>query len=1070
MSTTPPNDVVPIARVKPRPAPRVGAPDLDALARKLAAQLDGEVRFDPGSRALYATDGSNYRQVPMGVVIPRHKTDVLATIDVCREFGAPLLSRGGGTSLAGQCCNFAVVMDMTKYLHGILELDPAARSARVLPGTVLDVLRGAANRHDLTFGPDPSTHNHCTLGGMIGNNSCGVHSVMAGRTAENVQELEIATYDGLVMRVGPTSPEQVDAIVREGGRRADIYRRMKALIDRVAPLVRARYPKIPRRVSGYNLDELLPENGFDVARALVGSEGTLVTVLEATLRLVPWPRARTLLVLGYPDIYTAADHVPAVLEEGPIGLEAIDQRLMDDMKKKGLHDRYLSYLPDGHGFLMAEFGGDTQEEADARARAAIARLQASPPTPNCKVYDDPEQERKLWEVRKSGLGATARIPGSPDTWEGWEDSAVPPDRMGDYLRELRPLMEAHGYDGAFYGHFGQGCLHTRINFDLTSAEGIANYRSFVEEAADLVVRFGGSLSGEHGDGQSRGELLTRMYGTDLVDAFREFKAIWDPSGRMNPGKVVDAYKVDQNLRLGVDFRPPEVETHFKYPDDDGDFTRATLRCVGVGECRREHGGTMCPSYRATREEMHSTRGRTHLLFEMMRGTELDGWRDPHIHESLDLCLACKGCKNDCPINVDVATYKAEFLSHYYEGRLRPAPAYAMGLIHDWARLAAIAPGIANTLSQAPVSARLLKRLGGIAPERDIPQFAARTFKAIWRERAAATTEGPPVLLWPDTFNDNFFPGTLLAAAEVLEGLGYRVVVPQEDVCCGRPLYDFGMLDRAKRLLRKDLRALRAAIETGTPVVGLEPSCVSVFRDEMVNLLPHDEDAQRLKKQTHFFAEFLTERAHPERLPKLAGKAAVHGHCHQKSLMGGMEHERKLLETLGMDVQVLQTGCCGLAGSFGFERGEKYRVSQKVGELDVFPKVRDLDPDTLLVGDGFSCREQIDDGTARRPLHVAEVARLALEGRAGVADASEELRTAPVGPARLDPRRPAAIAALALAGLIAGPKLRRSRLPPARRLGRGLTGGYLRGLLGGALLAGVGLAALAVSAGRAGRGR
>ena len=1067
MSTPP--DVVPIARVKPRPAPRVGAPDLEALAARLRDDLDGEVRFDPGSRALYATDGSNYRQVPMGVVIPRHKADVVATIAACRDFGAPILSRGGGTSLAGQCCNFAVVMDMSKDLHGILELDATDRRARVLPGTVLDVLRNAANRHDLTFGPDPSTHNHCTLGGMIGNNSCGVHSVMAGRTSENVHELEVATYDGLVLRVGPTTPQQLDEIVRQGGRRGEIYRRMKALIERVAPLVRARYPKIPRRVSGYNLDELLPENGFNVARALVGSEGTLVTVLEATLRLVPWPRARTLLVLGYDDIYTAADHVPVVMQEQPIGLEAIDRRLMDDMRKKGLHDRYLKYLPKGNGFLLAEFGGNTKEEADAKAREAIARLQAAPPKPTTKIYDDPDQEQKLWEVRKSGLGATARIPGSPDTWEGWEDSAVPPEHMGNYLRELRPLMEAHGYDGAFYGHFGQGCLHTRINFELTTAAGIANYRSFVEEAADLVVRYGGSLSGEHGDGQSRGELLTRMYGTDLVDAFREFKAIWDPTGRMNPGKVVDAYKVDQNLRLGADYRMRAVTTHFKYPDDDGDFGRATLRCVGVGECRREHGATMCPSYRATREEMHSTRGRTHLLFEMMRGEELDGWRDPHIHESLDLCLACKGCKNDCPINVDVATYKAEFLSHYYQRRLRPMPAYTMGLIHVWARLAAAAPGIANTLTQAPLTAGLLKRLGGLAPERPIPQFAARTFKSLWRARAPRNPDGPPVLLWPDTFNDNFFPGTLLSAAEVLEGLGYRVEIPQRDVCCGRPLYDFGMLDRAKRLLHHDLRVLRGAIEAGTPVVGLEPSCVSVFRDEMVNLLPHDQDARRLKKQTHFFAEFLTEKAHPQRLPRLTGKAAVHGHCHEKSLMNGMDHERRLLEALGLDVDVLQTGCCGLAGSFGFERGEKYEVSQKIGELDVFPKVRALDAATLLVGDGFSCREQIDDGTARRPLHVAEVARMAVERRAPVANASEALRTAPVGPARLEPRRPAAAAAIAAAVLVAGPLLRRRR-GAVGQVGRALSSGWTRGLLGGGLLAGAGLAALAVSASRTRRER
>jgi len=677
-----------------RPArPASSTPDFEALAAELARQLDGEVRFDAGSRALYATDGSNYRQVPIGVVVPRHKVDVLATIDVCRQFGAPLLSRGGGTSLAGQCCNVAVVMDLSKYFHGILELDPEARRARVLPGTVLDHLRAAANKHDLTFGPDPSTHNHCTLGGMIGNNSCGTHSVMAGRTSENVEELEIATYDGRVFRVGATPPEELEAIIRSDGRRGHIYGRLKALIDRYAPLVRARYPKIPRRVSGFALDQLLPENGFNVARALVGSEGTCVTVLEATLRLVPWPRARTLLVLGYPDVYAAADHVPAVMAQGPIACEGLDQRLIDDIHKKGLHERYLRYLPAGSGFLLVEFGGDTKEESDARAAAALAELQASAPRPNGKIYDDLDQEEKLWKVRESGLGATARIPGSPDTWEGREDSAVPPERLGDYLRQLRPIYDAHGYDGAFYGHFGQGCLHTRINFDLKTAAGITNYRRFVEEAAALVVRMGGSFSGEHGDGQSRAELLPRMFGPELVQAFREFKAIWDPEGRMNPGKVVDAYRLDDNLRLGTEFRPPLVPTHFQYPDDDGDFTRATLRCVGIGECRRDEGGTMCPSYRATREEMHSTRGRAHLLFEMMRGNELDGWSDQHVRESLDLCLACKGCKGDCPVNVDVATYKAEFLAHHYQGRLRPVAAYSMGLIHAWARLAALAPGL-----------------------------------------------------------------------------------------------------------------------------------------------------------------------------------------------------------------------------------------------------------------------------------------------------------------------------------------------------------------------------------------
>jgi Fe-S oxidoreductase len=500
-----------------------------------------------------------------------------------------------------------------------------------------------------------------------------------------------------------------------------------------------------------------------------------------------------------------------------------------------------------------------------------------------------------------------------------------------------------------------------------------------------------------------------MFGPELVQAFREFKAIWDPEGRMNPGKVVDPFDADENLRLGADFRSPSAATRFAYPDDDGDFTRATLRCVGVGECRREHGGTMCPSYRATREEMHSTRGRAHLLFEMMRGQELDGWRDEHVRESLDLCLACKGCKGDCPVNVDVATYKAEFLSHHYEGRLRPVAAYSMGLIHWWARVAATAPGLVNLFTQSPVTAGLVKKLGGIAPGRRVPTFARRTFRASWRLRPERNVGRPDVVLWPDTFNDHFFPETAMAAAEVLEAAGFHVVVPRGDVCCGRPLYDFGMLDTARRLLGRTLRQLEDPIERGVPVVGIEPSCVSVFRDELHGLMPDDPRAERLRRQTFLLSEFLEKEATGVPWPRIEGKAIVQGHCHEKALFG-TDHQKAFLERLGLDVEILDAGCCGMAGSFGFERGEKYDVSMKIAELGLLPAVRAAPPETLVVADGFSCREQIQDCTSRTALHAAEVARMALAG-AGA--------SAPVVPApMLGPALPAAVAsgALVAAGL------------------------------------------------------
>src|SRR6185437_12816275 len=615
--------------------------DAETLAAELRGKLRGEVRFDNGSRALYATDGSNYRQVPIGVVVPRDNEDVIETVAACRRFGAPILGRGAGTSLCGQSCNVAVIMDFSKYMNRILELDPDKKRARVQPGVVLDWLRDAAEEHHLTFPPDPSTHAHCTLGGMIGNDSCGVHAMMGGKTKENTEELDILLYEGLRMRVGPTSDDELEQIIGSGGRRGEIYARLKALRDKYADQIRAKFPDIPRLVSGYSLEQLLPENGFNVAKALVGSESTCVTVLEATLRLVWSPPARTLLVLGYPDVYTSGDHVMEVLAHQPIGLEGVDTKLVEDMKKLQIHPEDVTLLPDGGGWLLVEFGGHTKDESDGKARALMAELKKSSSAPTMKLFDDIKQEKMVWKVRESGLGATAHVPGEKITWEGWEDAAVPPDKVGPYLRDFRKLLEKHGYGCSLYGHFGQGCIHTRIDFDLFTADGIKNFRSFIEEAADLVVSYGGSISGEHGDGQSKAEMLPKMFGDELIEAFNEFKSIWDPAWKMNPGKVVQPYKIDENLRLGVDYNPPPQATHFHYEREGGGFHNVALRCVGVGDCRNKDKGTMCPSYRVTMEEMHSTRGRARLLFEMLEGDPLtDGWRDETVRESLDLCLAC----------------------------------------------------------------------------------------------------------------------------------------------------------------------------------------------------------------------------------------------------------------------------------------------------------------------------------------------------------------------------------------------------------------------------------------------
>lgn len=952
--------------------------DATALAQRLRRNLKGEVRFDDGFRALYATDGSNYRQTPIGVVRPHNEEDVKHTFQLCREFGAPITSRGCGTSLAGQCCNVAVIIDYTKYMNRILEIDPGRKLARVQPGVVHLHLNQAAEKFQLAFGPDPATHRWCTIGGMIGNNSCGVHSQMAGRTADNVESLKVLLYDGSEMKVAKTNDEELECLIRGGGRSGQIYGKLLALRDRYASQIRARFPRIPRRVSGYNLDELLRENKFHVARALVGSEGTCVSVLEAEVNLVHSPPARSLLVLGYPDIFEAGDHVTEVAEAGPIGLEALDHKFIYDLRKKHLQIDHLKLLPKGTGYLMVEFGGENRAESDGKARKLMAKLKARVHAPTMKLFDNREEEQQLWKVRESGLGATAHIPGEPENWEGWEDSAVPPDQVGPYLRDLKKLFDKYGYTGALYGHFGQGCIHTRINFDLKTAEGVRKFRSFLDESTDLVMKYGGSFSGEHGDGQSRAEFLPKMFGPDLVRAFNEFKDIWDPHWKMNPGKVVQPYRIDENLRYGPAYRPKEQETEFQYPGDGFSFSRAMERCVGVGECRREEAGTMCPSYMVTREEIHTTRGRARMLFEMLRGEPLKrGWRNESVKEALDLCLACKGCKGDCPVHVDMATYKAEFLSHYYKGRIRPLHAYAFGLIHRWARLATRMPRVVNAIAQNHVFGGLAKRLAGIASERQLPAFAEESFKSWFADRPLVNPSLPPVVLWPDTFNNYFHPQIAIAATEVLEDAGFRVCVPAMDMCCGRPLYDYGMLKTAKRWLCKILEEIAPYLETGTPFVVLEPSCAAVFREELTNLYPNDLNAQRLKLQTFLLSEFLVKYApeYPKR--ELMRKALVHAHCHHRAVMGTKD-EVEILRRLGLDFELLDSGCCGMAGAFGFEKGEHYEVSVKCGERVLLPEVRKADTDTLVMTDGFSCHEQIRQRSGRQALHLAEVLKIAIK--------------------------------------------------------------------------------------------
>jgi len=958
-----------------------------ALAAELTAEVDGEVRFDRGSRGAYATDASNYRQVPIAVVIPLTVDDGARAVEICARHAAPVLSRGGGTSLAGECCNEAVVIDWTKHCDGIVSVDVAARRAVVEPGIPLDTLNAALAEHGLMFGPKPATHSHCTIGGMIGNNSCGSTAQAYGKTVDNVARLEILTYGGERMWVGPTGDDELADIAAAGGARGALYGELQAIAAEYGEEIRARFPDIPRRVSGYNLDSLLPEAGFDVARALVGSESTLVTILHAELELVPVPAAKTILLLGFPSIADAGDAASAVVPHRPISIEGLDDVLIDNERSKG-RSVALDLLPEGGAWLLVEMPGEDQDDADRRVHALVDALADREPRPTSRAIDDPQRQEQILEVRERGLGATAWMPNRPDTWPGWEDAAVAPERLGEYLRDFSGLLDRYGYEHvSLYGHFGQGCVHCRIPFDLTTEQGIERYDRFVHEAARLVTRYGGSLSGEHGDGQARGSLLPIMYGDRIMSAFRRLKRAFDPEDRMNPGKVVSAQSeplgTTTDLRLGADYRPKvDVELHFSYPDDEGRFDRAALRCVGVGNCRGHSGGVMCPSYRATGEEEHSTRGRARLLWEMVNGPAkggpiTDGWRSEEVRDALDLCLSCKGCKSDCPVQVDMATYKAEFLAHHYDGRIRPAAHYSMGWLPRWARVARLAPELVNRLGRLPGLAPLAKRIAGIDPGRPLPRFASHRFIDWFRahRRTVPTTRGR-VILWPDTFTNHFHPHVAQAAVAVLEDAGYRIESPAMPLCCGLTWISTGQLDDAKRILARTAAALAPRIADGTPVVVLEPSCGAVFRSDGPDLLPGDPNVALLKDRTRTLAELL--EATPDWTPPSVDRpAVVQPHCHQHAVLG-FEADERLMRRAGMDVRTLE-GCCGLAGNFGFEAGH-LDVSIAAAEHQYLPGAREADEDAFILADGFSCRTQLEQiGPGRRAVHLAEVLAAGIAG-------------------------------------------------------------------------------------------
>lgn len=981
-----------VAQQKP-----VFGPDLITdLRRDLEKEVDGEVRFDSGSCAAYSTDASNFREVPIGVVVPFTVEDGARAIAVCRKHEVPVLSRGGGTSLAGQCTNTAIVIDWTKYCNRLLSVDTENRTCVVEPGIVLDDLNRLLADTGLRFGPEPSTHRSCTIGGMIGNNSCGATAQRTGKVVDNIASLEVLTYDGTRFWCGETTDDEYQEIERHGDKKATIYRSLRRIRDQYADEIREQYPDIPRRVSGYNIDSLLPEHNFDVAGALVGSESTLVTVLHAELELVPVLPARSLVVLGFDNIEKAAEATSTILKHDPIALEGVDHYLIHDEQVKAMNATALKELPAGRGYLFIQFGAQTADEAKKAGQAMIDEVSQLPNAPYAASFEDPGREDELWAVRESGLGATAHIPGSPDTFPGWEDSAVHPKDLASYIRDLRKMYDEFGYSSeagpSMYGHFGQGCLHTRIPFDLLSESGVAKYREFMERAADLVVSYGGSLSGEHGDGKNRGELLPKMFGEHIMRAFAEFKEVLDPQNMMNPGKIIHPDRLDETLRYGATWAPKApTELFFSYPEDNGSFLQAASRCVGVGNCRSsstEGHQVMCPSYQVTGEEEHSTRGRARLLFEMMNGHGdgpiTDGWRSTEVRDALDLCLACKGCKTDCPADVDMATYKAEFLAHHYEGRLRPRADYALGWLPSMGRIVEKlrAPKLVNTLSHAPILRDLAPILAGLE-RREIPLFASETLQQWWARRGPrGTGQRGKVLIWPDTFTNRFHPQVGKAAVLVLEQAGWQVTMPTASLCCGLTWISTGQLKKARSELTETVQYLADHVRSGGYVVGLEPSCTAVFRSDGPDLLADDKDMERLSSQTVTLAELLLHKTPGWQPPKINTDREINAiaqvHCHQHAIMG-WDADKELLQAAGVPTEQLDSGCCGLAGNFGFTKGHG-EVSEACAERVLLPRVRSASPDTMVLADGFSCRTQISelDSGGRKALHLAQVLAAAVD--------------------------------------------------------------------------------------------
>ncbi len=951
--------------------------DTQALVEELRSKVAGEVRFDEMTRALYSTDASIYEIQPIGVVIPRSDEDVIAVVEAANRYGVPLLPRGGGTSLAGQTVCAALVVDFSKYMRNVVEVNAAEGWVRTQPGIILDELNRHLAPHDMLFAPDPSTSNRGNVGGALGNNSCGAHSIMWGKTSDNVLEMDAVLSNGDVARFGRLNGEQLEAKMKLEGLEGDIYRRLFAIGEEHRAEILSRYPKIQRRVSGYNLDEFVGGSDFDMARFVVGSEGTLATITEAKLALVPRPRAKALAVLHFTEMMEAMEATVAALELDPAAVELIGSMILQQARSNLEYSRMMDFVegePDS--LLVVEMVGESPAEVESKLDRLEERMRRGGLAYAVRRLTRPEEQERVWAVRKAGLGLMMSVPGDAKPLPFVEDTAVSPDVLPQFVKRFDEIVREHGTTAGYYGHASVGCLHIRPLINLKQQDGVDRMVSIADQISDLVLEFGGSMSGEHGDGLVRGVWSEKMFGSRLYEAFREVKRTFDPKGLMNPGKIVDSPPMTENLRIGPAYSTREMSTGFAFADTGG-FASAVEMCNGQGACRKVTGGTMCPSYMVTRDEEHSTRGRANALRAAISGAlPAKVMTDRRLYEVLDLCLECKACKAECPSNVDMARLKYEFLRGYHEANGQPPRNRIFGDIARVSRWGSFLAPVSNWVLGSDWFKEVLDRQAGVDRRRTLPSFSSQTFTQWLRARQgpqpAASLRGQ-VVLFPDTFTNFNHPELGRAAVAVLEHLGYEVVVPRFR-CCGRPMLSKGMIDRARRNALFNLDSVYPYVERGVKLVGLEPSCILSFSDDYVDLLDGDPRVKEVGESTMLIEEFVLhaiDQGAVLELDALPSKVLYHGHCHRKALVGTGTALEVLRSIPGWEVEETKAGCCGMAGSFGFEK-EHYDLSISVGEQVLFPAVRAAPEDTILVADGVSCRQQIEHGTGRRARHPVEV--------------------------------------------------------------------------------------------------